>query len=50
MTQNRWKKLYDPHASLRLQDAVKMQLYSKQYKDVSSDAYEVAPDFDPLKF
>jgi hypothetical protein len=50
MTQNRWKKLYDPHASLRLQDAVKMQLYSERYEGVSSDAYEVAPDFDPLKF
>ena len=50
MTQKRWKQLYDANASLRLQDSVKMQLYSERYEDVELDPYEVAPDFDPLKF
>ena len=50
MTQKRWKQLYDANASLRLQDSVKLQLYSERYEDVKLDAYEVAPDFDPLKF
>ena len=50
MTQKRWKQLYDPHASLRLQDSVKMLLYSERYEGVTSDAYVAAPDFDPLKF
>jgi len=50
ITQKRWKELYDAQAALKLQDAVKKELYSERYDNVNYGSYLVAQDFDPLKY
>jgi hypothetical protein len=49
--QKRWKELYDIGEAVRLQDAVKMHLYKKNFEvnNDLSDGMEIDPNFDPLK-
>ena len=48
--QKKWKELYDVGEAVRLQDAVKKQLYRMRHGD---DEYfrgeEIDPNFDPLE-
>ena len=51
IVQERWKKLYSAETTLRLQDAVKKNVFKQHYGDDGTLAWEeMAEDYDPLIF